>query len=54
MGKVKDLYQDEIERQAAEEPFPRGLGDPDAYGYPGQPDEPVNTEGAANGDELPF
>jgi hypothetical protein len=68
MGKVKDFYQDEIERQAAEEPFPRGPGDPDAFGYPGQPEvhdevgrledsanvESVNMEGVTNDGELPF
>lgn len=54
MGKVKDFYQEEIEQAAEQEPFPRGAGDPDAFGYPGQPDEPVKSEGAANAEQLPF
>lgn len=53
MGKLKSFYQEEIEQAAAEEPFPRGAGDPDAYGYPGEP-EPIATEGAANAEQLPF
>lgn len=51
MGKLK---QQLIDQDVEPEPFPRGPGDPDAYGYPGEPqgedDGPATTAGAQDQD----